>query len=325
VVIPNYNGFLDLKVCLKSVLETNYPNFEVIVVDNGSTDGSVGYIKAMFPSVNVVRHETNRGSAAAYNAGIKHAKGEYVAILNNDMEVERSWLQDLVAMMIEHDELGAVDGKYMNFFSRKIFDSVAAAGRFMDRYGNILTRGLGERDEGRYDEIAPVWVALALFRKDIFEEVGMFDPTFFFGYDEVDLCWRILMKGYEILFTPSVKIYHKSSQTVTGHRSKLRAGIYFHIKKNRIQMLLKNYSLGSLVKVAPVVLLEYLGYILHWLVKGNYQYFSEIIGAILWSLANFPDIWKKHLKVQRMRTISDEKLQRRMMPYCGDLRLRHPL
>lgn len=194
VVIPNYNGFLDLWVCLRSVLETDYPNFEVIVVDNGSTDGSFGYIKEMFPSVNVIRHETNQGSAAAYNAGIKHAKGEYVAILNNDMKVEGSWLRNLVAMMIGHHELGAVDGKYMNFSSRKIFDSVAAAGRFMDRYGNIFTRGLADRDEGQYDEITRVWVALSLFRKDALKKAGMFDPTFFFGYDEVDLCWRIYME-----------------------------------------------------------------------------------------------------------------------------------
>lgn len=320
IVIVNWNGLAHLPTCLKSVMKANYPNSHIIMVDNGSSDGSVEFVKISFPEVEVVRNPANLGAVGGYNAGIAVSKGKYVAILNNDVEVDPNWLTECVRIMEKDDRVWVCDSKYLNYFERKVLDSVAGAGRFIDRFGNVYARGVNEVDKGQYDRVTEIFAGLAVFRRKAFDEIGLFDESFFYGYDEIDLCWRIRSKGYRILYVPRSRIYHKVSQA-TKKGKMLKSGFYFHTKKNRLQMLIKNHSLNVIFAVMPVVLFEYSAHMAYWVIKGNKRYFLEIVRAILWVLTNFRGVWAKHVLIQGTKNAGEGDKTKGIVPYCGDLRL----
>ena len=317
VVITNHNGLGHLKDALPSILKTNYSNYEVILVDNGSSDRSVEFVRRNFLSVKIVRSKRNLGAAGGYNIGISNAKGEYVAILNNDIEVDPEWLQPLVKILEESPDVAAVDAKYLNYYDRKRFDTSAAAGRYIDFVGNCFTRGVDKEDRGQYDEITRIFTCCTLFRRKVFEEVGVFDQDFFYGLEDADLSWRMLLRGYQNLYVPSSRIYHKVGGTSTAE-GKHKPNFYFFWKRNKILILLKNYSGKTLLRILPLVLFEHLVYIISWSVKRDQQYSFESLKALLWILRNFNTVWAKHRFVQSVRKMKDREIMKIMAPYSAD-------
>jgi len=317
VIVVNYNGLTHLPTCLNSIQKTDYPSIEILFIDNASSDGSVQYVKKNF-NVRIIQNNHNMGATGGYNTGIIHARGKYVAILNNDTKVSPGWLTPLVEVMEADKSIAAADAKYLNFYDRGRFDNVAAAGRYVDYAGTVYARGANEFDDGRYDKPVMVFAALTLFRKSIFEEVGLFDEDFFYGYDEIDLAWRINFRGYKVIYMPSSEIYHKVSQTSRSENS-FRPEFYFMIKRNRLQMLIKNLSVKRLIPALTITLLEYSLYLLYWLYKKNRQNSVELISSVLWVVRNFRMIWLKRKVVQRVRMVSHKELKQVILPYRGDL------
>ena len=319
VVLLNHNGLEHLKTALPSILRTNYSNYETVLVDNGSSDGSTEFVRRNFPSVKIVRSKRNIGAAGGYNLGISNAKGKYVAVLNNDIEVDSEWLQPLVKILEESPDVAGVDAKYLNYYDRKRFDSSAAAGRLLDFLGNCFARGVNEEDRGQYDEITRIFTCCTLFRREVLEEVGLFDQDFFYGYEDADLSWRVILRGYQILYVPSSRIYHKSGGTSrTSTRDKRhRPNFYFFWKRNKTLTLLKNYSGKTLLGLLPLVLFEHSGFIIYWSIKRDKQYSLESLKALLWLLKNFKTVWTKHRVVQSTRVISDREIMKTMTPYFG--------
>lgn len=318
IVIVNYNGQRHLKDSLPSILKTEYSNYEIILVDNGSIDGSVRFVTQNFPFIKIVHSKRNIGAAGGYNLGILNAKGKYVAVLNNDIEVDPEWLQPLVKILEESPDVAAVDPKYLNFYDRKKFDSSAAAGRYIDFVGNCFTRGVGEEDRGQYDEITRIFTCCTMFRREVIEEVGLFDQDLFYGFEDADLCWRVILRGYQILYVPSSRIYHKVGGTSMSREKRHKPDFYFFWKRNRILILLKNYSGKTLLRLLPLALLEHLGYIIYWSMERDKQYSLESLRALLWILKNFSTVWAKHRFVQSIRKTNDREVMRIMVPYSGD-------
>ena len=322
IVILNFNGLRHLKVCLPSILRTNYSNYEVILIDNASSDGSAEFVRRTFSEVKLVCTERNLGAAGGYNLGILQGKGKYVAVLNNDIEVDPEWLLPLIKIMEKFPDVAGVDAKYLNYYDRKKFDSIAAAGRYIDFSANSFTRGVDEEDKGQYDEIARVFCCCTIFRREIFEEVGLFDEDFFYGYEDIDLSWRINLRGYRILYVPSSCIYHKGSGRLVqnvGKKLRVKPGFYFLAKRNRLITIVKNYSGKTLLLVLPLALFEHLGYIVFWSVKRHKQYSLESFKAILWILKKFKIVWAKHKFVQSIKKINDREIMKLMASYSGDL------
>lgn len=318
IVVINYNGKQHLKVCLDSLLRTDYPNFEIILVDNASTDGSVEWVTKNYPQIRIVSNKVNLGFSGGCNTGIRNARGKYVAILNNDVEVDKNWLKPLVDILERDTKIGAADSKYLNFYERNKFDFSAAAGRYLDYFGNVYSRGHGENDEGTYNNLCRIFVALTIFRKEVIFKVGLFDEDFFCGYEDVDLSWRINLIGYKIYYVPNSVIYHKSGATTKLNKI-LRPEFYIRDKKNRLVSLIKNYSIETLVFVIPVVLLEYLGLLVYLILKGKKVYALCVIKAVIQVFKSFKEIWKKHLLVNRIRKLSDSEIRKLMVPYAGYL------
>jgi len=206
IVIPNWNGKDLLSNCLKSLERQTYEPFEVLVIDNGSTDGSIECIESNYPYVKIICFEQNQGFSVAVNAGIKKAKGDYIVLLNNDTEAEPDWLENLVSAMEKHPDIGFGASKMLNYYQR---DKVDSAG---DRVGVYpYPRGIDCQDGPQYSveqEIFSACAGAAIYRKEIFEKVGMFDEEFFAYYEDVDLCYRAQWLGIKGMYFPQAIIYH---------------------------------------------------------------------------------------------------------------------
>lgn len=237
VVILNWNGRPYLRGCLTSVFDQIYHNYEVIVVDNGSTDGSVEYVRTNFPTAKVVTNERNLGFAQGNNIGIKEAFGDsdvkYIATLNNDTVVERDWLAPLIDIMEADESIGSCQSKILSFQYPDITDNI---GITICRDGSACNRGINKRDTCHaMEEIFGVCAAAAIYRRRALEEVGLFDEIFFAYMEDVDLAWRLRLKGWRSVVVPSSIVYHIHSASASSSRFTL-----FLIHRNTIFVLIKN-------------------------------------------------------------------------------------
>ena len=215
IVIVSWNARPLLRTCLPSVVATDYPNFEVIFADNASTDGSAAWIAREHPSVKIVRHPENWLFCRGNNAALPHATGDYILLLNNDVEVPPNWLDPLVETMTRHPEVAAVQPKMLQYDDRDRFEYAGGAGGFLDRVGYPFTRGrlfdTMEADRGQYDDARDVfWAtgAALMLRRSALEEVGLLDERFEMHMEEIDLCWRLQRHGYRVRVQPASTVYH---------------------------------------------------------------------------------------------------------------------
>ena len=180
VVIPNWNGLRFIADCLSALRKQTLADIEVILVDNASTDGSQDFVRTEYPEVRLIELEENRGFAGACNAGMEAATGAYVALLNNDTEVERDWAEQVVAAFADHPDAGMIASKMLLFDQRDRFHT---AGDFFTTDGRAGNRGAWEKDEGQYDQGEYVFSACggsAAYRKSMLAEIDRLDEDFFF-------------------------------------------------------------------------------------------------------------------------------------------------
>jgi hypothetical protein len=319
VIIPTFNGLELLKISIPSLLKTHYPNIEVIVVDNGSSDGSVLFLSKTYPEVSVISLKENKGIVIPYNLGVSAAHGSFVSFLNNDMEVDPNWLFPLIFALEGNDFAAGCDSKYINYYERNKIDAQCGAGRFIDRYGNAVNRGGGEIDKGQFNTQGEVFHGLSIFKKDLLIKVGGFDESFFGYYDETDLCWRLHRLGHKILFVPESVIYHMGSATSSDRTSKkkLKKIIVFHYYKNKLRMLIKNQFGISVILSALVYLFDLCGTSICWLVTGN-QVNIPILGkALIWNLSNFKDTLQNRIRFKNEST----DFHKLFLRYSGDWKI----
>lgn len=243
VVILNWNGQKYLEQFLPSVLATTYPNFQVIVADNGSSDNSVLFLEKQYPQIRVILFKENYGFAKGYNETLKKVDADYYAILNSDAEVRPDWLGPIVDLMESDKQIAACQPKLLSFKNKTLFDYAGGAGGWLDGFGYPFARGrifdFCEEDHGQYDKPEPVfWAsgAAMVIRSPVFHEMNGFDEYFFAHQEEIDLCWRIQMAGYKLFSCPASVVYHVGGGTLPrGNTLKT----YLNFRNNQI-MLYKN-------------------------------------------------------------------------------------
>ena len=248
VIVVNLNGRAMLQVCLNSLWRQNYQNFEVVVVDNGSKDGSVEYLRSISEErLRVVTLPHNRGFAGGCNEGIRVSRGSYIATLNNDAEAHPGWLDALLGAMDEESSRGMCASKILFAGDRRRIDKV---GHLMYMDGLNHGRGSGEMDTGQFDCVEEVLfpdAAAAIYRRKMLDEVGLFDEEFFAYGDDADLGLRGRLAGWTCIYVPTAVVYHIHSATA-GEFSALKA---FLIERNRIWVALKVFPL-PLLFVCPI-------------------------------------------------------------------------
>lgn len=284
IVILNWNGRNYLEQFLPAVLATRYARFEVIVADNASTDASVSFLREQYPDIRCLQFPRNYGFARGYNEALKQIVSDYYVLLNSDVEVMPGWLAPMVALLEAHPEIAACQPKILSWHRRDQFEYAGAAGGWLDKYGYPFARGrifdVTETDHGQYDNAAPVFWAsgAAMFiRAEIYHKAGGLDPYFFAHQEEIDLCWRIQLLGYEIWACPQSVVYHVGGGTLPRGNS---LKTYLNFRNNRI-MLSKNLPLKKKIWILPVRNL--LDAVSAWkgLLSGDGGYFVAIIRAHL--------------------------------------------
>jgi GT2 family glycosyltransferase len=248
VVIPNWNGAHHLPVCLDALRAQTYPHIEIILVDNGSTDGSQEMVSELYPEVRLLALDRNRGLTGGNNAGFCAARGEILISLNNDTEVEPRFVEALVQALVEHPEAGMVAAKMLLFDRRDILHS-AGDGFGVD--GIPFNHGVWQRDEGQFDE--PGWIfggcgGAVAYRRAMLDDVGQFDESFFMYCEDVDLNWRALLAGWRCWYTPEAVVYHKLSATGGGPLASYYTG------RNTLWVIAKNVPAALLRRYWPRIL-----------------------------------------------------------------------
>lgn len=251
VVIPNWNGAPHLPTCLASLRSQSLTPLETLLVDNGSTDGSRELVARDFPEITILPLPSNRGFAAAVNHGIRTARGTFVALLNNDTELDRDWLLALVSVLERHPGAASTASRMLRFDDRSTIDG---AGDLLTRGGLPLTRGSGEPARGAYDreeEIFGACAGAALYRRRVLLEVGLFDEEYVSYYEDADLSLRLRLEGYTCIYTPAAVCYHKRGATA----SLLRNHYPIRMQERNLTLLhLKNLPWRFLLRNTPVIL-----------------------------------------------------------------------
>ncbi len=303
VVIPNWNGLEYLKICLPSLKKQTYLDREVIVIDNGSSDGSVQYIKDKFPEIKLVVLARNVGFAPAVNVGVNKSTGQYIVLINNDTKVDRNCLKYLVQAAQDHPEVGMVAAKMLNFYQP---DRIDSTGDYIDVVGHANNIGLGQRDGPEFNLAGNVFLVTGgggLFKREVFDRIGLFDEDYFAYFEDVDLCLRAQMVGFKGWYQPRAVIYHIHKATSNRHKSLTE---YWQFR-NMTMTVLKDFP-GAIFRKNfnwLRILLVNINTIRFLAQKG---YFMAAVRAEWYILWNLPKIWRKRQIIQAMKTVSDSYL-----------------
>jgi len=319
IIIVNFNGKELLRRCLTSLLTTNYPNFEVIIVDNASTDGSVELIEKLFgsyPRIRVIENRENLGHAEGCNIGARVARGRYLVFLDSDTEMkigecftldnERShsaenWLLELVKVMESDESIGAAQAKMVLAKDSRLLDYTCMA---IDALGTWhATYGLKEDEFKEKIEILAASSGCCIVRREVFDEAGGFDSDYFIYDDDTDFSLRTRLLGYNILYVPSAVIVHRGG-VLRGINKKT----VYHSAKNRVYTLLKNYELKNLwwrfLALSFLTSLVSVGF----LGLRKFDEAKATMKGLLNPIKGFRKIWAKRLLVQSKRRVRDAEL-----------------
>lgn len=281
VIILNWNGARMMQQFLPTVI-AGTPEADVIVADNASTDNSLQILRDEFPEVQTIVLDRNYGFAEGYNRAIAQVSHEYVVLLNSDIEVPSGWLAPLVAFMDAHPQTAACQPKLLSYYNKEYFEYAGASGGYIDRFGYPFCRGrifgVVEKDHGQYDDIVKVhWAtgACMMVRTAVYRDCGGLDARFFAHNEEIDLCWRMRLYGYDIHCVPLSHVYHVGGGTLPqGNPRKT----YLNFRNN-LTMLYKNIPDNSLHTVLRWrLVLDYVA-ALQSLLKGNLADVKAIIRA----------------------------------------------
>jgi GT2 family glycosyltransferase len=323
IIIVNWNGKHLLPENLAAVFQQTYKNFEVIVVDNGSQDGSLDWLEQHYSNqLQLLPLPENTGFAYGNNIGIKASRGELIALVNNDVVVTPDWLASLVDCLMAHPDAGMVGSKVLNYYRREEIDNLGHL-IYPDAVNRCWCRL--EKDQGQYETVEEILfpsACAALYRKSMLLEVGLFDETFFAYHDDVDVGLKGRLLGYKAYYCPKAVAYHKFSMSA-GAYSPLKA---FLVERNRIWVLFKVYPrLDILISpwyTAKRYVLQALG---AYRGQGPTARLAESAGvaalikitlkAYLSALKGLPEILKKRQSLRHRRRLDDRSFRRLLRKY----------
>lgn len=303
IIIVSWNALELLKSYLPSVAETNYEDFEIIIANNASTDGSSSWVRSTYPDVKIATFDQNYGYCGGNNRAVPFASKEILVFLNNDVRVQADWLTHLNTAFAG-EKVAAVQPKIRSVKQPEYFEYAGAAGGFIDRFGYPFCQGRifneVERDNGQYDDDADIFwasgAALAI-RKDVFIKSGGFDEDFEFHMEEIDLCWRLQNQGYHIRYCPRSVVYHLGGGSLPmGSPRKV-----FYNFRNSLFMLTKNLpQKGYKRRMAGRLLLDYTA-ALKALFSGKGKEFSAILRAHAHYFGEWGNLQSKRKSLQALR------------------------
>lgn len=308
VVIPNWNGKGLLKDCLRSLSYQSITDFKIIVVDNGSTDGSVEFLRKHHPEIKLIGFKRNLGFAKAVNQGIKASNSKYIVLLNNDTRVDEDYLAKMFEVLEKRHEICGVAPKVLNFSNPRVVDS---AGDMMNTVGQAFHRGYGDKSNkwNTPGEVFLITAGASMFKREIFKKVGFFDEDYFAYGEDVDFCLRAQIMGHKFWYEPKAIVYHKHKATACRIPRKVE---YLQFR-NMTLTILKDFPWQLFLKrlrfiVIPLVHLNTIFYMVF------HGYLREVLLAELWVFVHLPRALQKRWRIQKTRRASIDYLDRQMEP-----------
>lgn len=320
IVIANFNGEKYLEDCLNSVLKSSYKGFEVLLIDDGSTDKSIKIIKKFQKKdrrIRLLKNKKNLGAAASRNKAIKKVKGEIVVFLDNDTEVSKNWLGELIKPLLREEDIGGAQALLLDFENRDLIQM--AGGLLIPHTGWLVPFHQWEsykktKNILKEREIVAISAALAVKRK-VLEKIGGFDELEAVVTEDLDLCWRIWIAGYRIVLAPKAIVYHWTKSV--EQRAHMRVNyqkIYFHLAKNSFRSIIKNYELGNVIKYLPLSIAINLARGLFFVfTRGSLSALVGTVQGVLWNIILISDTLREREKLQNMRNFTNNHLSKRMM------------
>ncbi len=282
IMIVSWNALSHLKTFLPSVAATEYDDFEIILADNASADGSKQWVRERYPDVKIVSFDQNYGYCGGNNRAVPYASGDILIFLNNDVKVEPDWLSPLANTFEARPEVAAAQPKMRSYKRPNEFEYAGAAGGYIDRFGYPFCRGrifdTVEKDRGQYNDQRTIFwasgAALAIRKKE-FQDLGGFDEDFEFHMEEIDLCWQLWNRGHQIMYCPQSVVYHLGGGSLPMDSPRK---LYYNYR-NSLRMLWKNYTSSSLLFRFPVRLALDKIAAVRELLSGNFASFKAIARA----------------------------------------------
>ncbi len=306
IIVVNWNGSRLLPKCLESLFQQSYSNREVILVDNGSQDGSVRLVRANFPAVKLVELSENKGFAGGSSAGLAVAEGQYIALINNDARADKTWLEKLVLPMNEDPGVGICASKLIIEGTGKINsagDGITTAGVGFNR-GLHAERPLYEFGESVFGACG----AAVLYRRDMVDEIGFLDEDFFLYDEDTDLNFRAQLRGWKCIYVPQAVVYHKVNATA---RRLSDLHVYYHTRNLEL-VWIKNMPTGLMLRFAHHKLIQEVGsfsYIClrHWK-------WSPFFRAKRDALKMLPLVLKKRREIQKRKAVPSRYIKKLLTP-----------
>ncbi|MEM2139809.1 glycosyltransferase family 2 protein [Nitrososphaera sp.] len=309
IVLITYNGKELLARYLPTIVSLSYNNKEIIIVDNASTDGTKEFLEQNFPQVQVIRTEKNEGTAEGSNIGARAAKGDLIFWLHNDMHLAPYTLDRMVTKITSSERIGICTCKVKKMTAEGEFlNTIDSVGGGLDKYGFPVARGMGEEDKAQYDDIEKTFFAFGgplMIKTHVFNELGGMDPYTFTLADDIDLCWRCWLLGYDVVVDTGTVIYHRLSATLSSFA---RENKRYLSERNTLRMLIKNYSSTSLLRALPVYLALVLAEICFFIAVRKTHLVWADLRAIGWNLVHLGNTLHERRKVQRTRRAKDSEM-----------------
>ena len=291
IIIPHHNGEELLFNCLESILnQISIKDFEIIVVDNGSIDNSADKAKEKFPSINLLKSETNLGYSGGCNFGAKNAKGEYTIFLNNDTLHTKNWIEELIGFLDKNPQAGAAQPKILNATNKDTFDYAGGAGGYIDKYCFPFVRGRIfnslEKDSNQYDDVKKIfWASGAAFiiRTELLRELNYFDNIYFAYMEEIDLCWRLQALGLGIWNVPTSIVYHYGKQTIKENTFKSH---YLNHRNSWILFIKNSATFEKGLLIIKRFILDLMAAV-YSILTFDIKRFLAIFSSHLWLVYNF--------------------------------------
>src|SRR3989344_6141718 len=297
VVILNWNGENYIKDCLDSLKKQKYKNYEIIVVDNNSTDNSIKLFKKYFPKIKLIKNKENLGYSGGNNMGIQNSKGEYIILLNMDTLVDKDWLGELVKVAESDKYIGTCQSKILLFDKKNKINTAGNAINFLG-FGYCMDYLKDKNEVNNIREINFSSGASILIKREVINKIGLLDKDFFLYGEDLDFGWRVLLQGYKNLLAPNSIVYHKYNFS----RNNLKM---YYLERNRLTILLKNYELKTLILISPAFLFTEIGLLFYSVYKG---FFTEKIKGYKDFFLTIKNTLTKRKKIQIERKIKDKEI-----------------
>ena len=308
IITVNFNGKKFLENLFNSAMKLNYRNFEIIFVDNASTDGSVEYVKKNYPKVKVIENQDNLGFAIANNNAARIAKGEYIFFLNNDTKVHPDVIFELVKKIKEVPRIGIAGCRLMSYDGKKHFHT----GIGIDILGYPVVLKKVFYIEG----------SALMIKKELFAKLNGFDSQYFMFHEDIDLAWRARLLGYNVVAFPLAIVYHAVGVAAGGGEKK--NGKYqttflrrYYSERNNIRTILKNYQFNTLLLILPLYFLINFTEIIFFLVTFKFKIIILYFKAYAWNFINFRNTLQERVRIQQTRTTSDKTIIKNMYLESG--------